>query len=124
MATEREKPADSGVVGRLAGRGEDAITRLMEELGKNTMLTEALTRAMSAKKGLDAVSRGALAQAGLAAADDVRELRREIADLEKRLAKLEGAGKRQASRSRAAKASPARGGTTSRSRASRSTPSG
>ena len=147
MTTEREKEPDSRVVTRLAGRGEEAVTRLMEELGRNTMVTEALARAMSARRGLDAVSRTALAQVGLAAAEDVRELRQQVADLEKRLGKLEQGGEAGAGEGRTAPTATASrrgaqaatktkstatapgggtssGGTASPSRASRSTPSG
>ena len=87
------KTADEGVVSRITGRGEDALTRLMDELGRNSLVTDALARAMSAKGRLDTASRGALGQVGLAAADDLDDLRKQVADLEKRLAKLEGAGK-------------------------------
>src|SRR5918998_4323740 len=86
------KTADEGVVSRLAGRGEDAMTRLMDELGRNSVVTDALARAMSAKGRLDTASRTALGQVGLAAADDLSDLRKQVADLEKRLAKLEGGG--------------------------------
>src|SRR5918998_344740 len=94
------KTADEGVVSRLAGRGEDAMTRLMDELGRNSMVTDALARAMSAKGRLDSASRAALGQVGLAAADDLDDLRKQVASLEKRLAKLEGAGKSPPSGSR------------------------
>ena len=87
------KTADEGVVSRLAGRGEDAMTRLMDELGRNSVVTDALARAMSAKGRLDTASRTALGQVGLAAADDLNDLRKQVADLEKRLAKLEAGGK-------------------------------
>ena len=95
MATGESKDYDSGVVGRLAGRGEEAMSRLMDELGRNRTVTEALTRALAAKGMLDTASRTALTQVGLAPADDVRELRRRVMDLEKRLAKLEGGTTRQ-----------------------------
>ena len=87
------RTADEGVVSRLAGRGEDAMTRLMDELGRNSVVTDALARAMSAKGRLDSASRAALGQVGLAAADDLTDLRKQVADLEKRLAKLEAGGK-------------------------------
>lgn len=98
------KTADEGVVSRLAGRGEDAMTRLMDELGRNSMVTDALARAMSAKGRLDSASRAALGQVGLAAADDLTDLRMQVADLEKRLAKLE-AGAKTSSGSRAGRSS-------------------
>ena len=88
----QDKKDDSGVLGRLAGRGEDAVTRLMDELGRNSTVTDALARAMSAKGKLDEATRRTLAQAGLNASDEIRELRTRLETLEKRLATLEGSG--------------------------------
>ena len=48
MATKTKKDENSGVVGRLAGKGEEALTKLFEEVGKNERVTEALSRAMNA----------------------------------------------------------------------------
>lgn len=90
MATRQKKAEDGGVVGRLAGRGEEAVSRLMDELGANPRVSDALSRAMSAKGKLDSASRTALTQVGLAAADELKDLRRQIERLEQRLAKLEG----------------------------------
>ena len=90
MATEQKREEDAGVVSRLAGRGEEALTRLMDELGRNSRVTDALARAMSAKGKLDDASRAALGQIGLAAADEIKDLRGQLERLEKRLAKLEG----------------------------------
>ena len=127
MADELKKPSDAGVVSRLAGRGEEAITRLMDELGRNSRVTEALAKAMSAKGKVDETTRRTLNQVGLAAADEVKEVRGRLEALEKRLATLEsreatrkapaattpGAGRRKAGtetagRSSAAKTSSAR----------------
>jgi hypothetical protein len=92
MATrEKKEQQDSGMVGRLAGRGEEALTRVMEGLGKNPRVTDALDRAMSAKGKLDDASRTALGQVGLAAAEEIRDLRGQLERLERRLAKLESA---------------------------------
>ena len=91
MADSEKNTPDTGVVGRLAERGEDAVTRLMDELGRNSRVTEALARAMGAKGKLDSASRTALTQIGLAAADEIKDLRGQLERLEKRLAKLEGA---------------------------------
>jgi polyhydroxyalkanoate synthesis regulator phasin len=88
-----KKPSDGGVVNRLAGRGEEAVTRLVEELGKNPRVTDALSRVMDAKTRIDQSARGAVAQAGLAAADELKELRKQIERLERRLAKLESTDK-------------------------------
>jgi hypothetical protein len=89
MATGRKKPDDS-FVGRLAGRGEEAVTRLVDELAKNPRFTDALGRAMSAKGKVDAEARKRLSQVGFAAADELKDLRKQIERLERRLARLEG----------------------------------
>ena len=90
MATKTKKDEASGMVGRLAGKGEEALTKLMDELGRNERVTEALSRAMNAKGKLDATSRGALHGIGLAPVDDIRDLQKRVESLEKRLAKVEG----------------------------------
>ena len=92
MATKKDE-TNGGTLGRLSKRGEEAVTRLVDELGKNERVTDALDRAMSAKGRLDGASRRALGQVGLAAAEELRDLRRHIEKLEKRLAKLEAASK-------------------------------
>jgi len=91
MATKTKKEENGGVVGRLAGKGEEALTRLMDELGRNERVTEALSRAMNAKDKLDVTSRAALHGIGLAPVDEVRDLQKRLESLEKRLAKVEGA---------------------------------
>jgi polyhydroxyalkanoate synthesis regulator phasin len=91
MAASRKKPDDSGgFVGRLAGRGEEAVTRLVDELSRNPRVTDALGKAMSAKGKVDAGARKTLSQVGLAAADELKDLRKQIERLERRLARLEG----------------------------------
>ena len=113
------------MVNRLAGRGEEAVSRLVEELGKNPRVTDALGRAMSAKGKIDQSARGALAQVGLAAADELKELRAQIERLERRLAKLESSGgsspggsqtgsKASAKKSETRKAPSAKKGTTTK----------
>jgi polyhydroxyalkanoate synthesis regulator phasin len=114
MATGESKDYDSGVVGRLAGRGEEAMSRLMDELGRNRKVTEALTRAVAAKGMLDTASRSALTQVGLAPAEEVRELRQRVIELEKRLAKLEG-GSTRARKSPAKTSARAKGTSASKS---------
>ncbi|CAN5122627.1 hypothetical protein BH18ACT14_BH18ACT14_04920 [soil metagenome] len=91
MATKTKKEENGGVVGRLAGKGEEALTRLMDELGRNERVTEALSRAANAKGKLDVTSRAALQGIGLAPVDDVRDLQKRLESLEKRLAKIEDA---------------------------------
>jgi polyhydroxyalkanoate synthesis regulator phasin len=88
MATGKQET--EGTLGRLSKRGEEAITRLVDELGKNDRVTDALGRAASAKGKLDGASRRALGQVGLAAADELQDLRKQVERLEKRLTKLEG----------------------------------
>ena len=112
MATR--KTADEGVVSRLAGRGEEAITRLMDELGRNSVVTDALARAMSAKGRLDNASRTALTQVGLAPADDLDDLRKQVADLERRLAKVEGGSTSSRSTSRSRSTTSTKSTSTSR----------
>jgi polyhydroxyalkanoate synthesis regulator phasin len=90
MATQRKKEPDSGMVGRLAERGEDAVTKLIDELGRSPRVTDALGRAMAAKGKLDSSARAALGTVGLAAADEIKDLRAQVERLERRLAKLEG----------------------------------
>ena len=90
MATGRKKPDEGGLVGRLAERGEEAVNRLTNELANNPMVTDALGKALSAKGKVDAGARRTLSQIGLAAGDEVKDLRKQIERLERRLARLEG----------------------------------
>jgi hypothetical protein len=90
MATGK-KPDDSGFVGNLAERGEKAVNRLLDELAHNPRVTEALGRAMSAKGRVDSSARKTMGQLGVAAADELKDLRKQIERLEKRLARVEGA---------------------------------
>ena len=114
MAKGQSKTTEPGVVGRLSRRGEETLGRLMDDLGRNERVTDALGRAMSAKGRLDTASRRALHQVGLAPADDLEELRKQVAGLEKRLAKLEGGSgsKTSAKRSETKKTSTAKRQTT------------
>lgn len=95
MATGGRKQPEPGVVERLSKRGEEALARLTEELGRNERVADALGKAVSAKGRLDTASRRALGQVGLAAADELHDLRAQIAKLEKRLARLEGGSPKQ-----------------------------
>jgi len=102
-----EKEGDGGMVGKLAGKGEEALGRLMEELGRNPRVTDALDRAMSAKGKLDDASRSAIGGIGLAAAEEIRELREKVDGLEKRVGDLEKAsGKSATARRSATKKTP------------------
>ena len=75
--TQSEKTLD-----RLAVRGQEALKRLSEEMDKNPRMHEAKDRA-------DKVGRSVLHQLNIALADEVEELRQQVAKLEKRLAKVE-----------------------------------
>jgi hypothetical protein len=90
MATKDKKPEDSGLVERLTGRGEEAVSRLLDELARNPRVTDAVGKALSAKGRVDAGARRTLSQVGVAAADELKDLRKQIERLEKRLARLEG----------------------------------
>ena len=90
---KKAKETTDGTLGRLSKAGEDAFTKLFDELGKNERVTDALSKAMSAKGKVDESAKRALGQVGLAAADELKDLRTHIARLEKRLAKLESEAK-------------------------------
>lgn len=89
MPSKGKKSDDSGFVGGLAERGEKAVNRVMEELARNPRVTEALDKAMSAKGKVDSSARRTLSQLGLAAADELKDLRKQIERLERRLARVE-----------------------------------
>jgi len=88
-----KKETEAGTIGRLSKRGEEAVSKLVDELTKNERVTEALARAMTAKGKVEESSRKALGQVGVAASDELKDLRKHIEQLEKRLAKLESAAK-------------------------------
>jgi hypothetical protein len=89
MATGK-KSDEGGFVGNLAERGEKAVNKLLDELAHNPRVTEALGRAMSAKGKVDTGARKTLSQLGVAAADELADLRKQIERLERRLARVEG----------------------------------
>jgi hypothetical protein len=87
MATKRKKEPEN-LVERLAERGEEAVSRVLGELSPR--ISAAFDRAVSTKGRVDSASRSALTQLGLAAADEIKDLRGQLERLEKRLARLEG----------------------------------
>ena len=93
MAKKKQETEAEGTLGRLSKAGEDALTRLFDELGKNERVTDALGKATSAKGKLDEGAKRALGQVGLAASDELKDLRKHIERLEKRLSKLESEAK-------------------------------
>lgn len=127
MATKK-KPDEGGFVERLTGRGEEAVTRLVDELSRNPRVTDALDKAMSAKGKVDAGARRTLSQVGLAAADELKDLRKQIERLERRLTRLEGSAAKSSGRSTAkrseSKTKPtAKKGTTTTKRTTKKPPS-
>jgi hypothetical protein len=66
-------------------------------------VTDALSRVMDAKGRIDQSARGAVAQVGLAAADELKDLRKQIERLERRLAKLETSESKPAKKTTAKK---------------------
>jgi polyhydroxyalkanoate synthesis regulator phasin len=95
MADKKTKAneTDTGTLGRLSKAGEDALTKFLDELGKNERVTDALGKASSAKGKLDDGAKRALGGVGLAAAEELKDLRKHVERLEKRLAKLEAESK-------------------------------
>jgi len=101
MPDTKEETAETesaSTLGKLAGRGEETIKRLSEEIDKNPRMHDAKDR-------LDKLGRTMLQQLNVAFADEVAELKKEVTRLEKRVAKLE--------KTAAAKGSPDAGGTPS-----------
>lgn len=99
---------EGNVVGRLAGRGEEALARLKDEIAENPRLEEARELLGGARGRLDKAQRAALAQLNVAPRDEVGELRERVEALERRLAELERAAARPAPRRTAAKKAPAK----------------
>jgi len=126
MADQGNKETDASVLSRLANRGEDALTRVMDELGRNPRVTDALAKAMGAKGKVDTTTRKTLGQVGLAAAGEIGELRGRLERLENRLAALEGsasgsAGAGGGASRRSVPSTKASGGTTKKSTSSQTT---
>lgn len=90
---QAEQPAQTkegiarSVVSGLAGRGEGAVRRLVDEVDKNQRVQDARGR-------LEKIERSVLNRLNVASLDEVVELREQVASLEKRLAKAEAAARR------------------------------
>lgn len=93
MAGTHKQPTEEGMVSRLAGRGEEALTRLIDELGKNEHVTDALGRAMAAKGRVDETTRKTLGTIGLTSSQELTDITKRLERLEKRMEKVEGARK-------------------------------
>ena len=86
-----QKPGNEGsTLGRLADKGEEAVTKLIDELAKNPRVTDALARVMEMKGKADEKTRQTLANSSGAAASQIKDLRVHLEKLEKRLQKMEG----------------------------------
>lgn len=107
MAENGKQEGESGVITKLSKAGEDALNRLAEELGKNERVTDAVARAMSAKGKVDERTRKTLGQVGVAGADEIKNLRKRLERLEKRLVALEQKPKPAAKPKTAAAKKPA-----------------
>ena len=84
MTTEQtETPVERTTLTKLAERGEEALKRLNEEIEKNARMSEARER-------LGRIEKSVLNRLNIASVDEAEELRKEVARLEERLAKLEG----------------------------------
>ena len=85
---EQEKQAETrSVIDRVADLSEDAMRRLAAEIDRNPRLHDALDR-------LERIEKSVLDRLNIASLDEVAELRKEIASLEKRLTKAETAARR------------------------------
>jgi hypothetical protein len=124
MAENGEQKGDTGVITRLSKAGEDAVTKIVEELGKNERVTDAVARAMSAKGRVDEQTRKTLGQVGVAGADEIKALRKHLERLEKRLAALEQKPKPAAKPKTSAAKKPAAKRTASATKASAAKKSG
>jgi polyhydroxyalkanoate synthesis regulator phasin len=107
VAENGKQEGESGVITKLSKAGEDALNRLVEELGKNQIVTDAVARAMSAKGMVDERTRKTLGQVGVAGADEIKNMRKRLERLEKRLAALEQKPKPAAKPKAAAAKKPA-----------------
>ena len=86
-----QKPGNEGsTLGRLADKGEEAVTKLIDELAKNPRVTDALARVMEMKGKADEKTRQTLANSSGAAAAQIKDLRVHLEKLEKRLQTMEG----------------------------------
>jgi hypothetical protein len=85
-----QKPGNEGsTLGRLADKGEEAVTKLIDELAKNPRVTDALARVVEMKGKADEKTRQTLANSSGAAAAQIKDLRVHLEKLEKRLQKME-----------------------------------
>ena len=89
MAENGKQEGETSVITKLSKAGEDAVTKIVEELGRNERVTDAFARAMAAKGKVDETTRKTLGQVGVAGADEIKSLRKHLERLEKRLAALE-----------------------------------
>jgi hypothetical protein len=82
MSETEQSATGPGPLERLAGKGDEALRRVAEEIGRAAPLTDARGR-------LEQVERSVLDRLNIAAADEVGELRATVAELERRLLRIE-----------------------------------
>lgn len=82
MPETKKQASETGVLERLAARGEETLKRLSEEIDKSPRMHDAKDR-------VDKLGRTVLHGMNLALADELEELKKEVVRLEKRLAKVE-----------------------------------
>jgi hypothetical protein len=100
MATDQnEAAAERTTLTKLAERGEEAFKRLSEEIEKNRRMADARERlgrieqnprVADARERLVQIENSVLNRFNIASLDETEELRKQVAELEERLAKLEG----------------------------------
>jgi hypothetical protein len=86
---ERSEGSAGGLIGRLAGAGEDAVKRVYDELERSERAHEALQRLAGARDRLEKLSRSAMQQLGVASMEEVESLRKQVNLLDKRVRTLE-----------------------------------
>lgn len=82
MTETEQGTTGPGPLERLASRGDDALRRAVDELGRASRLPEARGR-------LEQIERSVLVRLNVAPADEVEELRAKVAELEQRLTRAE-----------------------------------
>lgn len=89
MPDDEKQGSQTSTLGRLADKGEEAVTKLIDELAKNPRVTDALARVMEAKGKADQATRKTLANSSGAAATQIKDLRLRLERLEQRLQNME-----------------------------------
>ena len=89
---DQKRGSEGSTIGRLADKGEETVTKLIDELAKNPRVTEALSRVMEMKGKADQATRKTIANASGATAGEIKNLRTRLERLENRLQQMESSG--------------------------------